>query len=100
MKILAIEKDLQPLPDDQSAGLLKEEARAVWRLIQQSQIRDIYFRADRTQAILILECGGEKEAGDILRTLPLVQKGYTAFDLIPLRPYPGLARLFEESSTE
>jgi len=30
----------------------------------------------------------------MLGTLPLVQAGLIAFEVIPLKPYPGLARLF------
>ena len=32
----------------------------------------------------------------ILATLPLVQEGLITFELIPLAPYPGFARLFEQ----
>jgi hypothetical protein len=33
--------------------------------------------------------------GPALATLPLVSQGLIDFDLIPLRPYPGFARLFK-----
>jgi hypothetical protein len=42
-----------------------------------------------------LECRDATEANDILDSLPLVKAGLIAFDLIPLVPYPGFARLFE-----
>jgi hypothetical protein len=34
----------------------------------------------------------------VIATLPLVEMGLIAFDLIPLRACPGFARLFGQSS--
>jgi len=34
------------------------------------------------------------EARQVLDTLPLVQEKLITFEVIPLQPYPGLARLF------
>jgi hypothetical protein len=41
-----------------------------------------------------LECQDVEEANEVISSLPLVQAGLIAFDLIPLIPYPGFARLF------
>ena len=57
-------------------------------------IRELYFRTDSESAVLVLECDGIGEARRALEKLPLVARGLIAFDLIPLRPYPGFARLF------
>jgi hypothetical protein len=46
--------------------------------------------------VLVLECASVEEARDALDTLPLVKTGLIAFDLIPLRAYPGFARLFAD----
>jgi hypothetical protein len=39
---------------------------------------------------------GGKDLGGValLETLPLVQRGFVAFDVSELEPYPGFARLF------
>jgi muconolactone delta-isomerase len=95
MKILAIEKDVRPIPPEKRYAVLKDEARAVWDLVERSIIREIYFRKDHSQAIMMLECTDESEARKILGTLPLVQERYIRFDLYPLTPYPGFARLFD-----
>jgi hypothetical protein len=60
-------------------------------------LRELYFRADRASAVmvLVLECASAAEAADALATLPLAQHGLIRFELIPLAPYPGFARLFE-----
>jgi len=94
MKILAIERELSRNPAGTSASLLQSEARRVWELYQSGVIREAYFRGDRPEAVLILESNGPEEAFAELRTLPLVREGVIDFELIPLAPYPGFARLF------
>ncbi len=94
MKILAIEKQVPGVTAEQCKPHLKAEAIRVWELYQADVFRELYFRADRSDAVLMLECTDVEEARHALDTLPLVQQNLIAFDLIPLRPYPGVARLF------
>lgn len=94
MKILAIEKEMPGVTAGQFEPHLKAEALRVWELYQAGVFRELYFRADRPDAVLVLECADVQVARRTLDTLPLVREGLIAFDLIPLRPYPGLARLF------
>ncbi len=98
MKILAIEKDTPGVSPGQFAPHLKAEARCVWQLYQEGQVRELYFRADRSEAVLVLECATTVEAQHVLDTLPLVREGLITFDLIPLIPYSGFARLFESAT--
>ena len=98
MKILALEKDIQPIPDGLRESILKDEAQAVWQLQQRGVIRELYFHRDRPQAILMLESTDLEDARTILGSLPLVKGNYTAFELLPLAPYPGFARLFDTGS--
>jgi len=97
MKILALEKEVVGITDDQfTPNLLKEEARQAWKLHQAGIIRELYFRHDRHEAVLNLECKDVKEAQSVLATLPLVKAGLIAFEIIPLIPYNGFSRLFSE----
>jgi hypothetical protein len=95
VKILALEKEVSDTADKAFGPYLKTEAARVWALYQAGVIREMYFRGDKPTAVLILECSDEEEASALLGTLPLVEAGLIAFDVIPLRPYPGFARLFE-----
>lgn len=95
MKILAMEMEMEGVPPGQFAPYRKAEARRAWELYQSGVIRELYFRADRSEAVLVLECEDVEEAAHILGSLPLVQAGLIRFDLIPLIPYPGFERLFE-----
>lgn len=96
MKILAMEIETEGVTPEQFQPHLKTEARHVWELYQKGLIRELYFRADRSEAVLILECADVNEAQQILSSLPLVQAGLIAFEVLPLIPYPGFARLFGE----
>ena len=96
MKILALEVELEGVSPGRFEPHLKAEARRAWELYQSGVIREIYFRADRSEAIPMLECRDIQEAGQVLATLPLVQERLIHFDVIPLVPYPGFARLFNE----
>jgi len=96
MKILALEKESPGTTPEQFAPHLKAEAARVWELYQSGQLREMYFRQDRSEAVLILECADVEEAHQVLGTLPLVQAGLIGFEVIPLVPYPGIERLFAE----
>jgi muconolactone delta-isomerase len=96
MKILAIERELPGATGEKFLPHLHAEARRAWELYQSGVIRELYFRADETIAVLMLECDSVAEAQAALDSLPLVQAGLITFDLMPLRAYPGFARLFEE----
>lgn len=95
MKILAIERELPGATAEDFRPHLKAEARRAWELYQAGVFREMYFRADEAVAVLMLECADVGAAQAVLNTLPLVQTGLIAFDVIPLRAYPGFARLFD-----
>ncbi|MFO7632083.1 MAG: hypothetical protein R6W76_06070 [Caldilinea sp.] len=95
MKILAIERDVPAIDDHAyTPELLHAEAQRAWELYQAGVVRELYFRTDRTEAVIMLECASVEQAAAALDSLPLVQAGLVAFDLIPLKAYPGFARLF------
>jgi hypothetical protein len=94
MKILAIEHDAPGATADQFQPHLEAEAAQVYALYQDGVIREFHFRQDQPAAVLVLECPTLEAAQQALSTLPFVQVGLIAFELIPLVPYPGLSRLF------
>lgn len=98
MKILAIEHEDPEADPAQFVAYARAEAARAWQLYQQGFVRELFFRADRDEAILVLECDDVESARELLATLPLVQQGLITFELIPLRPYPGFARLFDVPS--
>jgi hypothetical protein len=63
-------------------------------LVQAGVIRESYFRVDRSEAVLVLECPSVEEAREELSRLPFIQNELITFELIPLKAYPGFERLF------
>lgn len=94
MKILALERELPGATPEQFGQHRHAEAARVWELHQEGTIRELYFRADRHDAVLVLECESIEHAEQVLTTLPFVSHGLTKFDLIPLIAYSGFAHLF------
>ena len=95
MKILALEKETPGVTGKQFKPHLRAEAARVWELHQAGVLREIYFSQDKHEAVLMLECADAAEAQQVLSTLPLVKEGLITFEVIPLIPYSGFARLFE-----
>ena len=94
MKLLALEREVSGVGAGEFQAHLKAEAIRVWELQQAGIIREIYFRQDRPEAVLMLDCNSVAEAEKVLEDLPLVREGLITFEIIPLKAYPGFARLF------
>jgi hypothetical protein len=94
MKILALEKDIPGASYSDVEPALHGEALGVWELVLSGTIREIYFREGPTQAVIIMEAEGTRQAEEVLAQLPLVKAGLTEFEVIGLRPYEGFSRLF------
>ncbi len=95
MKIIAIEKELPESTPKKFREYADLEAKTAWKLYQEGILRELYFRADKTCSVLVLECDNLEQAEKYLQTLPFVKEGLIIFDLIPLKPYPGFSRLFK-----
>ena len=95
MKILALEKELSGASAEDYQKYAEAEARQVWQLIKENKIREIYFRQDQDSAVILLECQGVEDANQTLETLPFVKNKLIHFELLALKPYPGLKRLFK-----
>ena len=94
MKFIALEQEIPGVTEEQLHPHLRAEAARAWELIQSGVFREIHFRADVSSAVIVLECATTEEAHAVLGTLPLVAHGLIRFDVIPLKPYTGFARLF------
>jgi hypothetical protein len=96
VRVLALETEVPGATAEAFAAHARAEAAALWALVQAGVVRETYFRTDRADAVLVLECRDLDEARDHLGTLPMVRVGLIRFELVGLRPYPGFARLFAE----
>jgi hypothetical protein len=80
-------------PAQAPAGSRAEALRA-WELYREGTIREISFRTDRRDVVILLEAPDEQAARDALATLPFVRAGLVTFEVIGLRPYDGWEGLF------
>ena len=94
MQFIALEHECRASPGKTADSILRAEARALWALQQEGFVRAAYFRGDRKEAVLFVEAQSVSECEVKLSRLPLVQGEYIEFELIPLVPYDGFARLF------
>ncbi|MDZ7717261.1 MAG: hypothetical protein U5K72_00370 [Balneolaceae bacterium] len=94
MRIIAIEVEKPGLNKRDFVPHLRDEAKQGWELYKEGFIREMYFRDDKPEAVLILEAKDVDRAKKKLSTLPLVKNGLITFELIPLKPYYGFERLF------
>ena len=93
MKFIAIETEIPGAPEEQIQPFLKAESKRVLELYENGIIREIYFKAEQHNAVLILECIDKTDAENILHTLPLVNEKLIAFDVSQLIPYNGFSKL-------
>ncbi len=89
MKFLVLMSDAPGSKPSDFTPLGESERIKVYELKHQGKISEIYFRSDRDDAILMLECDDLKDAKTILNSLPMVEAGLLEYDLIELRDYPS-----------
>ena len=101
MKILVLPKPIEGVAREELLQHAAEEIQAVWELYAQGICREFYTRADEAgRVVLMFESESVEAAKEALATLPFVQLHLIDFDLIPLAPFTGLARLFQVPTEE
>lgn len=96
MQVLAIDKILREVNDEELMSHLPEELAATVKLYLEERVRNFYFRKDRPGVIFIMEVDSMADAKEALSTLPLVEVGILDFDLIPIGPLLPLGEAFPQ----
>ena len=76
MKVLAISNNT-----GDPTSHIADEMRRIAELQEAGVIQQLYLKADRSGAVLLLEAGSADEAEQQLATLPLVERGVTSFEV-------------------
>jgi hypothetical protein len=87
------------LAPDRRRELVLAEAARTWELYRVGVIREMSWRIDRDDVVLVLEAEDPAAAEAVLSTLPLVEAGAISFQVVGLRPYDGWQRLFGSGRT-
>ena len=99
MKVLVLPKPRPDAPREALMSHAADEIRAVWQLYTQGIVREFYTRANEPgRVVLVLEAASAEAAQEALGTLPFAQLHLIDFDIIPLAPFDGIARLAELAS--
>jgi muconolactone delta-isomerase len=89
-----LEKELKKVRTSDFKKYANEEAKVLWKLYIEGTVREFYFRKNENLAVLILEAKSKQAAEKTLMQLPFVSRKLIEFEIIPLKSYPGFARLF------
>jgi hypothetical protein len=101
MKILVMPKPIEGVSREELLQHAPAEVRAVWDLYEQGICREFYTRANEPgRVVLMFESASVEAAKEALATLPFAQLHLIDFDVIPLAPFTGLARLFQAPTGE
>jgi uncharacterized protein YggL (DUF469 family) len=79
MKVLAISNNT-----GDPTSHIADEMRRIAELQEAGVIRELYLKADRSGAVMMLEAQSTDEAQRQLATLPLVERGVTSFEVTEL----------------
>jgi hypothetical protein len=96
MKILVMPKPIEGVSREELLQHAAEEIQAVWQLYTQGICREFYTRANEPgRVVMMFESETVEATNKALATLPFTRLHLIDFDVIPLAPFTGLARLFQ-----
>lgn len=95
MRFIATSKDTNSADWYGKEEILRNEALRIWNLQQEEIVRDIWFTQPGNDAILVLECDNLETAQALVADFPLVKAGLIEFQIVQIKPYNGLRRLFK-----
>ena len=96
MKILVMPKPIEGVSRVELLQHSAAEIQAVWQLYTQGICREFYTRANEPgRVVMMFESETVEATNKALATLPFARLHLIDFDVIPLAPFTGLARLFQ-----
>jgi len=94
MQFLVIAKITEGTPSEKVLPYVKPEAEKIWEYYAADVVRSIYYIADMSGAVFMLEADNLETAQQIVAQLPMAQHNILNFEITPLKPYTGLEELF------
>lgn len=94
MKILAMTRRQPGATAERIQALQEQEATAVWAMMGDGFVREIYFDKNKPCVVLVLEDESVAAAAARLDALPMVVERQIEFDYTELGPYRQLENLF------
>lgn len=96
MQVLVIARIKSGIPVEQVLPFVSAEAAQAWEFYASEQIRQMYYIADMSGAIMIWEGESVESVTQEVQKLPMVKEGILACEILPLKPYTGYESLFTQ----
>lgn len=96
MQVLVIARVKSGIPVEQVLPFVRGEAAQAWEFYASEQIRQMYYIADMSGAIMIWEGESVESVTQEVQKLPMVKEGILACEILPLKPYTGYESLFAQ----
>ncbi|MBG1265810.1 hypothetical protein [Nostoc sp. WHI] len=96
MQVLVIARVKSGIPIEQILPFVNPEAAQAWEFYASEQIRQMYYIADKSGAVMLWEGESVESVTQQVQKLPMVKEGILACEILPLKPYTGYASLFTQ----
>lgn len=97
MQVLVIARVKPGIPVEQVLPFVSAEAAQAWQFYASEQIRQMYYIADMSGAVMLWEGESVESVTHEVQKLPMVKEGVLACEILPLKPYTGYESLFAQS---
>ncbi|MGL4621551.1 MAG: hypothetical protein ACRC06_15135 [Waterburya sp.] len=97
MQVLVIARVKPETPMEKVLPFVSLEASQAWEFYASEQIRQMYYIADMSGAVMLWEGESVESVTKEAQKLPMYEAGILDFDILPLKPYTAYASLFTQS---
>jgi hypothetical protein len=96
MQVLVIARVKAGIAIEQVLPFVSVEAAQAWEFYASEQIRQMYYIADMSGAVMLWEGENVESVTQEVNKLPMVKEGILGCEILPLKPYTGYASLFAQ----
>jgi Muconolactone delta-isomerase len=96
MQVLVIARVKPGIPMEQVLPFVSAEAAQVWEFYASEQIRQMYYVADMSGAVMLWEGESVESVTQEVQKLPMLKEGILTCEILPLKPYTGYSSLFNQ----
>jgi hypothetical protein len=97
MQVLVIARVKPGIPVEQVLPFVSAEAAQAWEFYANEQIRQMYYIADMSGAVMLWEGENAESVTQEVQKLPMVKEGILACEVLPVKPYTGYDSLFTQT---
>ncbi len=96
MQFLVIARITEGISLDKVKSHIKPEVEKVWEYYSANILRSIYYIADLSGTVMMLEADSSETVREKMAQLPMVENNVLDLEILPLKAYTGLEALFAE----